>query len=219
MRAAFVLGSNGPESLGRLKRLSFAEHDAMQLARAISASGIGFTVTVPTIRTTDKVIAQFDEIAAGLQTQDELLFYFAGHGIVSHGYFYLVLDETQPGRLARTALSWITVKQIFQQSVAHRKVIILDCCHAGEAGDDLLGPTIRGEYDTVAISDADARNATASMLVACGRDGFARETVALQGGILTTLIVRALEPGGLTGRVSLETLRTAPESWNLSGTG
>ena len=58
-----------------------------------------------------------------------------------------------------------------------------------------------------------ARGSTASILVACGPDGFARETKARGGGILTSLIIDGLRTrrqeaaDPTTGHVSLESLR------------
>jgi hypothetical protein len=62
------------------------------------------------------------------------------------------------------------------------------------------------------VIDAAARGANASVLVACGPDGFARESAKVEGGVMTWLIVQALRehpPEAIddNGRVSLETLR------------
>src|SRR4051812_1457422 len=92
-RAAFVLGSNGPDTLGRLKKLAFARDDAVRFARAISAIDVGFSIKGRTFRARDTIIKRFDELASALGPQDELIFYFAGHGLVSHGDLYLILDE------------------------------------------------------------------------------------------------------------------------------
>jgi uncharacterized caspase-like protein len=190
-RAAFVLGSNGPERLGRLKCLTFARRDVARFAQAISTTAVGFSVTGRRLRVRDPVIKQFNELASSLGPRDELLFYFAGHGLVSHGDFYLVLDGTRSDRLPATALPWVNIKQIIRQSDARNKVVILDCCHAGEAVDDPLGGAFRGAFDSETIH-AVARGSTASILVACGPDGFARETERRHGGVLTSLIVDAL---------------------------
>lgn len=228
-RAAFVLGSNGPAQLGRLKQLAFAESDAERTAAALVAPELGFAVALHAERSRGAVIDRFDEFASTLGPEDELLFYFAGHGLVSHGDLYLVLDRTLPGRLAGTALPWVNVKQIVRECGAGRKVVILDCCHAGEAVDDPLGAAFRGGYDQGAIDSA-VKGSTASILVACGPDGFARESATVAGGVMTALMLRGLGPdrgaaADATGRVSLESLRdwmwrqidAAPELAPLKG--
>ncbi len=211
-RAAFVLGSNGPDKLGRLKRLKFAESDATAFAQILASEGVGWSVhTPPSSPTRNSVIDSLDALSCNLGLTDELLFYFAGHGIVSHGDLYLVLDGTLQGRLAGTALPWVNIKQIIRQSAARDKVVILDCCHAGQAVDDPLGGAFRGTFDLEAISAAQ-RGSTASILVACGPDVFAREGANSGGGYLTALMIEAIGPqrqhaADPTGQVSLQSLR------------
>ena len=209
-RVALVLGSNGPEALGRLKQLEFAESDATRLAAALGAPDIGFTVVAPGGRSLSTILNEFQQHAAALGADDELLFYFAGHGIVRRGDFFLVLDSTELRRLPGTALPWDEVRRMIRHSDARNKVVILDCCHAGEAIGNDLG-TMRGGFDEGAITEA-FRGSTASILMACGPDGYAREMPAIGGGVLTTLIVRALGPMraqvvGAERRLSLSRLR------------
>jgi hypothetical protein len=210
-RYGFVLGSNGPERLGRLTRLTFAESDANRFAKAISKFGVGFDTTVPTSRIKNTILDQFDGFVSQMTTEDELLFYFAGHGVMSHGDLYFVLDTSKADRLPGTALAWTSIKQFIRASLASRKVVILDCCHSGEAIDDQFGVVFRGDFDTAAVGDV-LRGSSASILVACGPDGFARESKELGGGVLTTLLVDALGPKQLEaadrdGHISLESLR------------
>jgi outer membrane protein assembly factor BamB len=209
-RIALVLGSNGPEALGRLKQLEFAESDAMRLATALGAPDIEFSVVAPRGRSLSAILSEFQQHAAALGADDELLFYFAGHGIVRRGDFFLVLDGTELRQLPGTALPWDDVRRMIRHSDARSKVVVLDCCHAGEAISNDLG-TLRGGFDEGAITEA-FRGSTASILMACGPDGYAREVPAIDGGVLTTLIVRAIGPMraqavGVEGRLSLSRLR------------
>ncbi|MBV9250277.1 MAG: caspase family protein, partial [Acetobacteraceae bacterium] len=209
-RVAFVLGSNGPDTLGRLKRLAFAESDAERFKAAISADHVGFSPIDPKGRGKEQIIKHFHEVA--LSSSDELLFYFAGHGYVSLGDFYLVLDDTIQTDLLITALPWDDIKKILKHSKARSKVVILDCCHAGEAVDHSFG-AFRGDADRDAVEAVRQALAgsTASVLVACGRDGSARESASVGGGVLTSLVVRALGPDrekvDPSGGLSLSRLR------------
>ena len=212
-RFAYVLGANGPESFGRLKRLSWAEADADNMAARLGLDDLGFKVTAreSTVPKATDVIEQFQNVAFEAGAQDELLFYFAGHGVVSRGELYFILNETVRGKLVGTGLPWDTVKKIVLHSDAAAKVVVLDCCHAGEAIDDPLGGAFRGGFDTEVIDSA-VKGSSASILVACGPDGFARESAKMAGGVLTGLILQALGPrrtevADASGRVSLEGLR------------
>ena len=210
-RIAFVLGSNGPEQLGSLKGLTYAASDARRFTDVITTDDIGFSVPTIEFREKDALAAKFDDLAASLTHEDELLFYFAGHGVMSLGELYLVLDNTLANRLTRTALPWSDMQRIIRESTAYHKVAILDCCHAGVAASDAFGGTIRGggfNIDAVRV----ARDPTTAILLACGPDGVAREAKQLGGGVLTTLIVRALGAQRSlavekeNGRVSLQSM-------------
>jgi hypothetical protein len=123
-----------------------------------------------------------------------------------------VLDDSDPSDVVTSALFWTQLREVIRNSKARDKIVILDCCHAGAAVDDDLGGAFRGEIHIERIGD-DARGSTASILVACGPDGFARESEKLGGGMLTNLILDALGPrrreaADGTGAVSLASLQS-----------
>jgi hypothetical protein len=127
-RVAFIIGANGPETLGRLKRLKFAETDAFRIAARLRRDDLRFKIAPRRRSQTSKAaINSFEQLAFELGPQDELLFYFAGHGIVNHGDLFLIMNNTISRRLTGTGLPWINIKQIIRQCSARSKVVILDC--------------------------------------------------------------------------------------------
>ena len=66
--------------------------------------------------------------------EDVLLFYFAGHGISGEdGRLYLALPGTIAAAYKPTSLSSRFVLDEMSGSASDKKIVILDCCHAGIA--------------------------------------------------------------------------------------
>ena len=78
-----------------------------------------------------------DFFLSDVEADDTLLFYFSGHGDLQGDLPYLCVKESEPRFLDDTAFS---IRQRLANYVAlsqsRRKLIILDCCFAGEAADD-----------------------------------------------------------------------------------
>ncbi|OOC03536.1 caspase family protein, partial [Amycolatopsis azurea] len=77
--------------------------------------------------------------SANLAT-DTLLVYFAGHGLLGpvKQDLYLALPDTDIGELEVSALPFDIVRQIFLNSKAKNRILILDCCFSGRAVHDVM---------------------------------------------------------------------------------
>ncbi len=87
---------------------------------------------------------QIGEVFGRLTKQDLVLLYFTGHGITDmSGNFYLSTAQTQlfeNNSLNRgTAVSADFIKRVMGDSLAERKVVILDCCFAAAFAKGYLG--------------------------------------------------------------------------------
>ncbi|MFA6008934.1 MAG: caspase family protein [Desulfobacteraceae bacterium] len=125
---AFVVGAN--------YGLKYAVDDAQRIATVLQS--LGYELPEPLIPPPEednhKLIARFKDFAAACRSEDTLLFYFAGHGIVHNGLLYLLL-ETYNSRQnpLQTCLSMIEISGVLQSADTSNKLVILDCCHAGTA--------------------------------------------------------------------------------------
>ena len=71
---------------------------------------------------------------------DVLLFYFAGHGVLTpHGELALAGRDTRFGA-DHTSASWESVRRILSRSRAHRTLVIIDACFSGRAVAEAMGP-------------------------------------------------------------------------------
>ncbi|CAM1339204.1 caspase family protein [Tenacibaculum aestuarii] len=117
------------------------------------------------------------------------LFYFAGHG----GYDkttggYLLTSESEHGD---SGVPMSELLNIAHESKAQNKIIILDCCHAGAAGEFSIN------QDLTMLSDG------MTILTATSADQYAKEKNGT--GVFTNLLVDALygSAANLLGQVTL----------------
>ena len=125
---AFVVGAD--------YHLNFAVADARRIAAALQT--LGYELPDPLIPPPEEdntaVAERFKKLATKCGPEDTLLFFFAGHGLVHNGLLYLLLQTYDPAyNPLQTCLSANDLSTAFQASDAGRKLMILDCCHAGEA--------------------------------------------------------------------------------------
>ncbi|MCB9848520.1 MAG: caspase family protein [Phycisphaeraceae bacterium] len=115
------------------------------------------------------------------------LFYFAGHGHIEATGGYLLATDSQRGD---EGLSLSEVLTLANASPARNKVVVLDSCHSGIAGN----PPSSGNL--AALSEG------MTVLTASTADQYATEEHG--NGIFTTLLVDALQGGAanLTGDIT-----------------
>lgn len=108
------------------------------------------------------------------------LFYFAGHGYIENTGGYLMTSECQEGD---DGLPLNELLQIASKSPARNKIIILDSCHSGDAGN------IAQFEDFALIKEG------MTILTACGPEQYASEQNGC--GLFTSLLVDALKGGAM----------------------
>lgn len=89
------------------------------------------------------------EIAS--DTTDTLFVYYSGHGVVgADGGLYLALSQTVAQRAVFSSLAYQSLRLALIGSPARSKVVVLDCCFAGRAIDDLMT-----DEDNLAVGQID----------------------------------------------------------------
>lgn len=112
-------------------------------------------------------------------SDDEIaLFYFAGHGHVESTGGYICTSEVEDGD---AGLPLPEIIALAKAGHARNKIIILDSCHSGSAGDDTLNPGVAEIAEGMTI------------LTASAKDQYAQETNG--GGVFTNLLIDALAGG------------------------
>jgi len=128
-RMAFVIGIDNYENISVLQK---ARNDAEAISVALQASGFDVTMQLDPGRR--DLIIGLTEFSGRLSPGDEVVFFFAGHGVeVSNRNYLLPADvpSVQPGRemlLTSESIATDKVLDLFQQSGARLSFLILDAC-------------------------------------------------------------------------------------------
>lgn len=69
------------------------------------------------------------------RADDTVMVFFSGHGIESAGKGVLATTDCRMNDLERTGLPTAELQEMLLACTAERKVLVLDCCHAGAAAD------------------------------------------------------------------------------------
>jgi len=83
--------------------------------------------------TRSNIMALTSLLANNSESNDSILFYFAGHGFEQDGVNYLLPADARENVLSETAISLRWVKETLSRSLARKKFMIMDACHAGAA--------------------------------------------------------------------------------------
>ena len=171
--------------------LAFSVADAQEMAEALTLPEYGFSVTTlfDEQATRPAVLEALHQLFAG--DDDNLLFYFSGHGTAAtHGAYLYTADAhpTDPG------LDLAFLARLVQ---AHARpgrttTIILDCCHAGamtfvttSGGPSLLQPSnVKNSIPLLPEGNV--------LLAACRPNEFAYEDTGLGHGIFSFHLIEAL---------------------------
>ena len=108
--------------------------DAAALAEVLGDPEIGgFEVQPPLLNQPEGVVRrEIDGFLDSARLGDTVLLYVSGHGVLSQsGQLFFAMVDTMLDRLRSTAVPGSFVHDVMTHSRAHRKVLILDCCHSG----------------------------------------------------------------------------------------
>lgn len=167
--------------------LSAAVNDARAIGRTLASNFDGsenFKVTTMLATNEENAITAkalkkaVKELFSG--SPDVALFYYAGHGALDAFGGYLCTSEIDD---VDEGLSLDFLMSVVKSSKAQNKIIILDSCHSGFAGNSFHMPSFALIPDNTTI------------LAACRKDQYASE----QGGrgIFTSLLFDALNGGAM----------------------
>lgn len=152
--------------------------------------------------TKERIVSVMKEIATKAQPQDMLVFYYAGHGVMSEtkpDFFLAPHDITQlygndAGLISR-GISSTELQDLSVSIKAQKQLFILDACQSAGA---LQNIAVRGAAEEKAIAQL-ARSTGTHWLTASGSDQFASEFDKLGHGAFTFALLQ-----GLSGEAALQ---------------
>ena len=128
-RVALVIGNDNYQNVSKLKK---AVNDAKAVAKAMRQ--IGFQVIDQINADRRQMDEQLEHLSSSINQGDEILFFFAGHGISVKGQNYLLptdIPKIKPGqerRVTKEAFSEDEIIDILRERGAKVSILIIDAC-------------------------------------------------------------------------------------------
>jgi hypothetical protein len=135
-RLALLIGNNEYSADPGFVRLSKAENDVNGLAEVLIDPRLGgFEIPKDLLlinRSAVEIASSIEEFYGGAKSDDLLLLYFAGHGILdSQGNLCLAGRDTRRRLLMTTSISARFISEALNNSFCRSQIVILDCCYSG----------------------------------------------------------------------------------------
>jgi hypothetical protein len=133
---ALVVGVADHRHYSSLQDTVEADLRAVEGLLSAEADGRNWQVTRLAPEHRDELLERADTFFRSAGNDDTVLFYFTGHGDLDDNDPQLVVTHTDPQDLYRTAFGVSRLANFVRSSPARQRIVVLDCCYAGEAGDD-----------------------------------------------------------------------------------
>ncbi len=211
-KIAVVIGVSEYAEQGRwrLKNLRYAAKDAKAIAAFLEdEQGGGFDrvmVLTDKAATTKNVKIALREKLRGIQENDFVLVFWAGHGTPDPAEpkkLYLVTHDTDPAHLASSGYAMEEFRRDVGKIRARRVLVIADTCHSGGISNPKVG--IRGARDNkivdgirgiAVVPDTDESTEIVRMIFTSSEAGeISRESEELGGGhgVFSWFLIQALK--------------------------
>ncbi len=180
-----ILISIGCDCYDALPSLNGAEHDATRIFECLlqnshyDKSSSVLVLSPSLVEMTTALGAVFSSAS----TSDTLTVFFAGHGAVSSGNFYLCVSDTINQKFSLSAFSMVSLFTMINEFRVGQINIIVDACEAGGSSYD-LGNLLKSDMIGTASSTS------ISFLGACAANQYAKEDG--EGGRMTQMLLRHL---------------------------
>jgi hypothetical protein len=183
MRILIAVGCN---SYSLLNDLAGAEEDAQRIWHSLTGAPVGSYAAAESMLLISPTLDQVRSALRNLPTDefiDVLTFYFAGHGGVKSGSYYLCVSDSDQRRLSTTAFGLGELLCVITEFKPRQANLIIDACQSGGA-----------MYDFAHVLHEEALEGDSplaiSVLAACGTREGASETP--EGGAATIQLLRYL---------------------------
>lgn len=149
-----------------------------------------------------EVRESLQQIVAAAKSEDTILLYFSGHGVLdpnSHQVF-LCLADTCKDDLGHTGLGLSEVLQLLGNSAVHSQMLWLDACHSGDMtlrggkGEAQKTPVLNGTNELVEVlRQRAAQSKGFYALLSCDQKQRSWEFPELKHGLFTYYLMRGLQ--------------------------
>ncbi len=145
--AILIASSKFPEEPG-LTELRCPENDVDALAEVLRSPDLGQFSEVVVLKNAPsyEVLLAVETILASAVGKDLVLIYFSGHGKTNtSGRIFFATTDTKLKTPHSTSVSATDLKVMLDESLAKRKILLMDCCYSGAVGKEFTKGGIDGE--------------------------------------------------------------------------
>jgi len=139
-KRALLIGINQYYPDNTIGNLQYCVNDVVELNKILSDKLKGNFDTqllhsemaeIKSHPTRSNIMALTKLLSSNSTSNDTILFYFAGHGFEQRRVNYLLPADARRNVLSETAIQLKWIKETLSKSLARKKIMIIDACHAG----------------------------------------------------------------------------------------
>jgi uncharacterized caspase-like protein len=206
---ALVVGINEYQS--PIPHLPAVANDVREIANLLKSSKGQFpdqcvTELIDQAAKTDAVLRELEATFSGVQADDAVFVYMAGHGTIVGDNYFFVAQDTRPDQVAATGVPLKRIKELFDGSPSQRAFLWLDFCHSG----GILARDLAGQPDDREVIERTLKVAHGQgklILAACTSSQLSYESAALGHGLFTNALLRGLKgEAAKDGEVTINSL-------------
>jgi len=195
--AILVGSSEFPESNGSLSPLACAATDVGELKALLSDpqysrfDNVQVALDLPHY----EVLLRINKVMRKASREDQIFLFYSGHGMLDgEARLHLATVNTEPEHLHATTIPADSLRSLFRETQCRRIVIVLDCCFAGTAGDQLqLDRFLQDSFrDT---SDAISKGYAVCVIAASGADRAAYAPSNGGSSYMTAAMIEVIRSG------------------------
>lgn len=135
------------------------------------------------------ILTSIKDMCDSAESEDLILFYFAGHGYGGTEDSFLITQDTKPEILEESSVSLDRISRYFKSSAAKFRMCIFDACHTGR---------FKERSGNTAVRDIDILKVSAEgwmTIAACKQDESAYELPGIRHGVFTHYLIKGIATG------------------------
>ncbi len=208
---------------GKVYDLKYPTKDARDIANAIKAKSSKnyqeVSTTIIENQDSENIKNTLSEIKSKLTLQDDIILFFAGHGVLDESFdYYLACSDMIFAQPKDKGLAYSYIERYLAGVPCNRKLLIMDACHSGEVDKEEINESISNSVEisedinfrssdksylsTHKVSSADLAKAVfsdvnnlsgANIVASAAGVEFAAESDKTNNGFFTKAFVEALK--------------------------
>ncbi|RWX46317.1 Formylglycine-generating enzyme, required for sulfatase activity, contains SUMF1/FGE domain [Candidatus Electrothrix aarhusensis] len=138
-RYAILIASSEYSEESGLRRLRCPENDVRAVDEILCSPDFGQFTETFVLRNAPsyEILPRLNSVLTEAGKDDLILIYFSGHGKLNRlGHLCLATANTDSKALEATTILASTIKSYFDLSYSRKKILLLDCCYSGAAGEE-----------------------------------------------------------------------------------